>query len=415
MCSHVVIDLKRGFPLEPTTAYSHTSTCIDLLVAEKDRSITNLKCICNLIGSYQNDVIECVTSPFIDKLLKLSCEDDQNINLDEQCLVFKILGNLICCSNLEDEFCRKIWSTFCDLFNRSFEHRAESLPHKTLDVLFMIVNGALRHRLSDEFLKTDFSFLDHVLNVCFFSKTSETEWSNFNTVLVHTVIDLIPNYPRIFHQLDSKVQLALIDVILDESGDLKMKEDLALFLFSDVFEPNFAKLAAEDVCYNWSQATIFHNSIKIFCEWSTNDCKLINDVLPTLNCHVLKLVEAYKRWDFQNFDTDSTDLTIDGNKPQVFHGFLSDLIRLLANLVYKNKEKQDECHPYLPLLLGNFKIEDRNPYLREWNILLLRNMLENNTRNQKFVHDLKPEEILPSSVLDKLSPTADLRNMVFKE
>ena len=411
MCSQVLVDLKQGWPLEPLVASQHMLLCTDLFVTENDTSITNLKCICNLIGCYQNDVICCITSQLIDKLLKLSCEDKfSKITPDEQCFILKILGNLVSCELLIDEHCRKIWKAFCgSLFNQSFKNISLSLSTNTLDVLFMIVNATLRHRLAEEFLNDDSSFLNPVLNVCFFS--DKVEGSNFDTVLVHTVIDVIHNYPSVFRQLNASVQLALTDYILEEASDQQIKEELALFLFSEVFEPNFAKLASEHVSYNWSQAAIFHNTIKIFCEWSTKDYKSINETLPTLNSRILRLVEACRRWDFQNLDTDSTN----DNEQPVFQGFLSDLMRLLANLVYQNKDKQDECHSYLPILLGNFKVENRNPFLREWNVLFLRNVLENNTRNQKFVHNLKPEEILPNSVLEKLSPTVDLRSRIFKE
>ena len=68
------------------------------------------------------------------------------------------------------------------------------------------------------------------------------------------------------------------------------------------------------------------------------------------------------------------------------------LLKILANLAYESRPCQDDLAllGLLPLLLSLTKIEDENPFMREWSVFALRNMLDNNPENQEFVQKVQP-------------------------
>ncbi|XP_031633110.1 ataxin-10 [Contarinia nasturtii] len=68
----------------------------------------------------------------------------------------------------------------------------------------------------------------------------------------------------------------------------------------------------------------------------------------------------------------------------------STLIRTLANLAYKNKENQDLAREmeFLIAVLDSTALDARNPLIKEWSILAIRNLCENNMENQEIIRQL---------------------------
>jgi len=80
-----------------------------------------------------------------------------------------------------------------------------------------------------------------------------------------------------------------------------------------------------------------------------------------------------------------------------------NLVRLLANLCYHNGRVQDIAREKdaIPLLLDMFGIDQKNPFLREWCILAIRNLLENNLANQEIVVSLTKQDVIADEKLLK--------------
>jgi len=55
----------------------------------------------------------------------------------------------------------------------------------------------------------------------------------------------------------------------------------------------------------------------------------------------------------------------------------------------------------LGLILSHCNISDDNPYIKEWSLLAIRNLLEDNIENQSFIESLKAERV--ASVAPMLS------------
>jgi hypothetical protein len=65
---------------------------------------------------------------------------------------------------------------------------------------------------------------------------------------------------------------------------------------------------------------------------------------------------------------------------KLFAGFFSKLAKLLANLTYLQKQAVDDVflpqknRPYIGLVLGHARMDENNPTMREWCLMVIRNM-----------------------------------------
>ncbi|CAB4025665.1 Ataxin-10, partial [Paramuricea clavata] len=91
--------------------------------------------------------------------------------------------------------------------------------------------------------------------------------------------------------------------------------------------------------------------------------------------------------DLSHFSNPSDNIA---NSAHPAFGFKRSLIQLIANVCYLNTMNQDcvrqmDC---IPLLLDHCNIDDYNPYICQWAIFCLRNVLENNQGNQQVIRSL---------------------------
>ncbi|CAG8712827.1 11552_t:CDS:2, partial [Scutellospora calospora] len=64
----------------------------------------------------------------------------------------------------------------------------------------------------------------------------------------------------------------------------------------------------------------------------------------------------------------------------------------------------------IPLVLNQCNIDDNNPYIREYAIFALRNLLINNSENQKLVKELEPIEPVQNDILGEIGIITELGN-----
>ncbi|CAH1431206.1 unnamed protein product [Lactuca virosa] len=85
-----------------------------------------------------------------------------------------------------------------------------------------------------------------------------------------------------------------------------------------------------------------------------------------------------------------------------YKGFRSDIVAVIGNCAYGRKRVQDDVREKngILLMLQHCVTDDENPFLREWGIWGVRNLLEGNVENQRVVSEL---EIQGSVNLPELS------------
>ncbi|XP_022660701.1 ataxin-10-like isoform X2 [Varroa destructor] len=105
----------------------------------------------------------------------------------------------------------------------------------------------------------------------------------------------------------------------------------------------------------------------------------------------LKALHAAGKKGKEGCDTRSDFDALVGNKAEIYeHPLFSlkrDLVRLIGNMSHKNKLNQDTVRELqgLELLCDLSPLDARNPGITQWVILALRNLLENNSENQKVI------------------------------
>lgn len=89
--------------------------------------------------------------------------------------------------------------------------------------------------------------------------------------------------------------------------------------------------------------------------------------------------------------SENPDGASSSSKPCPYKGFRRDIVALIGNCVYRRKHVQDEIRSRngILLLLQQCVTDEDNPYLREWGIWCVRNMLEGNEENQKEISELQ--------------------------
>ncbi|KAI3741259.1 hypothetical protein L1987_58930 [Smallanthus sonchifolius] len=84
-------------------------------------------------------------------------------------------------------------------------------------------------------------------------------------------------------------------------------------------------------------------------------------------------------------NAENQDSTTYSGKLCPYKGFRSDIVAVIGNCAYKRKHVQDEIRDQngILLMLQQCVTDDENPFLREWGIWGVRNLLEGNLENQK--------------------------------
>jgi Spinocerebellar ataxia type 10 protein domain len=74
------------------------------------------------------------------------------------------------------------------------------------------------------------------------------------------------------------------------------------------------------------------------------------------------------------------------------YGFRRELVRIVANMSYRHRPTQDEVRILegIPLLLDLCTLDGNNPFIREWALLAIRNLCEENIDNQRVIEAIKP-------------------------
>ncbi|XP_029317498.1 ataxin-10 [Cottoperca gobio] len=104
----------------------------------------------------------------------------------------------------------------------------------------------------------------------------------------------------------------------------------------------------------------------------------------------------------QNFSSLGGDGDPSSHSPVI--SFKAHLIRLIGNLCYSHTNNQNKVRELegIPLILDNCNIDSNNPFISQWAIFAVRNLLEHNTQNQELVAALERRGTADYSALKEL-------------
>lgn len=85
----------------------------------------------------------------------------------------------------------------------------------------------------------------------------------------------------------------------------------------------------------------------------------------------------------------------EGRSQKRHFGYKRSIMRILANLCFRNETIQDAMREagIIPLVLNHCKVDPENPILQEWSIVCVRNLCENNKTNSSLISSLEMQGI----------------------
>ncbi|KAF8772738.1 hypothetical protein HU200_005441 [Digitaria exilis] len=137
-------------------------------------------------------------------------------------------------------------------------------------------------------------------------------------------------------------------------------------------------------------------------EYNAKHAFLLGTLSMCLNNHPKELLRDICAWESPSSETQSpvdsllqTGLVKDA-KVCPYIGYRRDLVAVIANCLHGRKKVQDEIRQLggVLLLLQQCVIDEDNPYLREWGLLAVKNLLQENEENQKEVLNLRCKNLL---------------------
>lgn len=98
----------------------------------------------------------------------------------------------------------------------------------------------------------------------------------------------------------------------------------------------------------------------------------------------------------------------------MYYYYKSNMIRILGNMAYEDRDISLDMLKLeiIPVILNHTKIDDLNPYIREWSILALNHMCELSQEIREYINEIRTLKVDPTteSMLKKMGAEASIVN-----
>ncbi|XP_025969862.1 ataxin-10 isoform X2 [Dromaius novaehollandiae] len=380
-------------------------TCL-LLIAECFRCLRNACVECAKNQHVMRSLGLIATSVHLIKVLHGAQVKQESLLTAFRCSL-QFLGN-IAAGNGDSQ--NSIWKcAFPDLFLTCLTYNDEKIVAYCCMVLFTCLNSErVRELLDPENLTVPL----HVLKV--YREELETEWS-FLVVTDH-LLKCPELVKALYAKLSNQERVTLLDLIMakiSEKNPVTNEEMIVFLRHADFLAGRFQEkcqavlkltsaTGADD-----EEALVTIRLLDVLCEMTSNNGQLehlqtlpglLETAVDTLRLTHLAGKQAVNIFTATHAMTGQEEIS----HPAV--GFKSHLIRLIGNLCYKNKENQDKVCQLdgIPLILDNCSIDDNNPFVNQWAVYAIRNLTEQNERNQELIARMEERGLADNSVLESM-------------
>ncbi|XP_055882616.1 ataxin-10-like isoform X3 [Biomphalaria glabrata] len=351
-----------------------------------------------------NSQIQSGLSSFMDILENTKIITEKIISVDAQkdsenvlkCAI-QFLGNA-CVSNATNQ--KAIWELFINQF-RSFLHHADS---KVCDYTCMLVHTCLTTVAKiDQCLLNNASAQDIVLTCIEATAQKDIEWG------LYVLEDMLKNdlfLPKLYWKMGHKERLLTMEVMLAEMIDLPEDcsggqaeldpSQLAIsqanlsFIADDVKkECNLILKLKSPETTDQEMALVIAKELELLSIAAQHQTiyPSIQQDTELLVCaiNLLRSINDIGKSGGNVFSREEKASGVDSIDPHhPVYGLKKDLIRLIANMAYKHRANQDLVRSLdgIPLLLDLTMIDCHNPFITQWVVLAIRNLVENNRENR---------------------------------
>ncbi|KFV96835.1 Ataxin-10, partial [Fulmarus glacialis] len=388
-------------------------TCL-LLIAECFRCLRNACVECAKNQHVMRNLGLISTSVRLIKLL-------HGIQIKEELLLtalrcsLQFLGN-IAAGNGDSQ--NSIWKcAFPDLFLTCLTYSDEKIVAYCCMVLFTCLNSEKVRELLDP---GNLTVALHVLKV--YKEQLESEWS-FLIVTDH-LLKCPELVKALYAKLSNQERVTLLELIMAKVSEKNpaTSEEMNVFMrhadflagcFQEKCEAVLKLTSAADA--EDEEALVTIRLLDVLCEMTSNNGQLehlqalpglLETAIDTLRLTHLAGKQAVNIFTATHAMTGQEEIS----HPAV--GLKSHLIRLIGNLCYKNKENQDKVYELdgIPLILDNCSIDDNNPFVNQWAVYAIRNLTEQNERNQELIAQMEEKGLADNSALESMGLEIEKRD-----
>ncbi|KAM9578364.1 ataxin-10 isoform 2-T2 [Guaruba guarouba] len=387
-----LLEILRSASSEVEQAYKDSCELVDLdtcllLIAECFRCLRNACVECAKNQHVMRNLGLISTSVHLIELL-------HGIQIKEELLLtalrcsLQFLGN-VAAGNGDSQ--NSIWKcAFPDLFLTCLTYSDKKIVAYCCMVLFTCLNSEKVRELLDP---GNLTVALHVLKV--YKEQLESEWSV-------TLLELM------------MVNVCEKNQHTSEEMNLFMRHaDFLAGCFQDKYEAVLKLTSAEDT--DDEEALVTIRLLDVLCEMTSNNGQLeYLQTLPGLLETAIDTLRLTHLAGKQTVNIFTATHAMTGQE-EVLHpavDFKSHLIRLIGNLCYKNKENQDKVYELdgIPLILDNCSIDDNNPFVNPWAVYAIRNLTEQNERNQELIAQMEEKGLADNSALESMGLEIEKRD-----
>ncbi|XP_065528870.1 ataxin-10 isoform X3 [Lathamus discolor] len=227
----------------------------------------------------------------------------------------------------------------------------------------------------------------------------------------------------LYAKLSNQERVTLLELMMVNvcEKNLHTNEEMNVFMrhadflagrFQEKYEAVLKLTSAEDAD---EEALVAIRLLDVLCEMTSNNGQLeYLQTLPGLLETVLDTLRLTHLAGKQTVNVFTATHAVTGQE-EVLHpavDFKSHLIRLIGNLCYKNKENQDKVYELdgIPLILDNCSIDDNNPFVNPWAVYAIRNLTEQNERNQELIAQMEEKGLADNSALESMGLEIEKRD-----
>uniref|UniRef100_A0A4W6FL71 Ataxin-10 n=1 Tax=Lates calcarifer TaxID=8187 RepID=A0A4W6FL71_LATCA len=197
------------------------------------------------------------------------------------------------------------------------------------------------------------------------------------------------------HDRVTLLELLFAQLREEDSEECGVPASVARFLASSFQEGCGAVLTLATGSASSDEALTVISLLDVLCEMTSDNRQFMflqdhPDLLVT-TVELLEQVHAIGKASKNIFSAaQNFSFSGDGDSSPVI-SFKAHLIRLIGNLCHSNTNNQNKVRELegIPLILDNCNIDSNNPFISQWAIFTIRNLLEHNTQNQQLVAELE--------------------------
>ncbi|XP_052546657.1 ataxin-10 isoform X1 [Tympanuchus pallidicinctus] len=380
-------------------------TCL-VLIAECFRCLRNACVQCAKNQHVMRNLGLITTSVHLINLLDGIQVKEEPLLIAFRCSL-QFLGN-IAAGNGDSQ--NSIWKcAFPDLFLTCLTYSDEKIVAYCCMVLFTCLTSEKVKELMDP---GNLSVALHIIKV--YKERLESEWSFL--IVTDYLLQCPELVKALYAKLSNQERVTFLELIMAKVSEKNSvtSEEMHVFMrhadflagcFQEKCEAVLKLTSAADA--EDEEALVTIRLLDILCEMTSNNGQL--EYLQTLPHLLRTAIDTLRLTHLAGKQTVNIFTTTHAMtwQEEISHpavGFKAHLIRLIGNLCYKNKENQDKVYELdgIPLILDNCSIDDNNPFLNQWAVYAIRNLTEQNERNQQLIAQMEEKGLADNSALESM-------------